>query len=146
MGEITLEQANTIIAAALSKGRGMNLPPLSVAVLDSGGHVKAIVREDGQSFMRVRVAQSKAWGALALGVHSRHIAERYEQGLRQEGFIGALNDLSGGQVIPLPGAVLVRREGGVIGAVGVAGAASEDDELCAVAGVEAIGVSADLDS
>jgi uncharacterized protein GlcG (DUF336 family) len=146
MTAITLEQANRIIEAALAKGREMNLAPLSVAVLDAGGHPKALAREDDQSFMRVYAAQSKAWGSLALGVHSRHIAKRYEQEPRQAGFINALNDLSTGRVIPLPGAVLVRADSGeILGAVGVAGAASEDDEVCAVAGVEAIGLSVDLE-
>ena len=146
MADITLAQANRIIEAALEKGREMNLAPLSIAVLDAGGHPKALAREDCQAFMRVYAAQSKAWGALALGVHSRHIAERYEQGPRQAGFINAMNDFSAGRVIPLPGAVLIHSESGdLIGAVGVAGAASEDDEMCAVAGIEAIGFTVDID-
>ena len=146
MAELTLAQAHRIIDAALSKGRELKLAPLSVAVLDAGGHPKALAREDNQSFMRVYTARSKAWGTLALGVHSRHIAERYEQAPRQAGFINALNDLSAGRVIPLPGALLIHNDSGeVLGAVGVAGAASEDDELCAMAGIEAIGYSVDLD-
>ena len=146
MTDITLAQANRIIEAALRKARDMNLAPLSVAVLDPGGHPKALAREDSQAYLRVYAAQSKAWGALALGVHSRHIAARYQQGPLQIGFINAMNDLSAGRVVPLPGAVLIRSESGeLMGAVGVAGAASEDDEVCAVAGVEAIGLRVELD-
>ena len=140
MNELTLENANRIIEAALARAREMELPPLSVAVLDAGGHLKALQREDGQAFLRVRVCQAKAWGALALGTDSANIAERYEQGLRQQGFFGALNAMSGGRLIPLPGGVLIHnRSGDIIGAVGVAGAVSEEDEACAMAGIAAAG-------
>jgi uncharacterized protein GlcG (DUF336 family) len=140
VNELTLENANRIIEAALAKARKMELPPLSVAVLDAGGHLKALQREDGQAFLRVRVCQAKAWGALALGTDSANIAERYEQGLRQQGFFGALNAMSGGRLIPLPGGVLIHnRSGDIIGAVGVAGAVSEEDEACAMAGIAAAG-------
>ncbi len=140
MNELTLENANRIIEAALAKAREMELPPLSVTVLDAGGHLKALQREDGQAFLRVRVCQAKAWGALALGTDSATIAERYEQGLRQQGFFEALNAMSGGRLIPLPGGVLIHnRSGDIIGAVGVAGAVSEEDEACAMAGIAAAG-------
>lgn len=142
MNELTLNQANRIIEATLAKAREMELPPLSVAVLDTGGHLKALQREDSQAYLRVQVCQAKAWGALALGTDTSRIAERYEQGIRQEGFIGAVNAMSGGRLIPLPGGVLIKDpEGTTIGAVGVAGAVSEDDEKCALAGIAAAGFS-----
>lgn len=145
MPDITLDQANQIITAALAKARDMKLKPLAVAVLDAGGHLKALAREDGQTFLRAKVCQAKAWGALAMGVHSRDLATRYEQETRQEGFIIALNAMSNGQVVALPGGLLIRDAAGtVIGAVGISGAASEDDELCAKAGIEAIGLTVDL--
>ena len=141
MSKLTLTQANDIIEAALSRARELKLPPISVAVLDPGGHLVALQREDGQSFLRVQVCQAKAWGALGLGVDSRQIAERFDSEQRQQGFIAALNALSGGKVVPLPGALLIRDEGGnVLGAVGVSGANSDDDEACAVSGIEAIGL------
>jgi uncharacterized protein GlcG (DUF336 family) len=140
MSKLTLAQANRIIEAALSRARELNLPPISVAVLDSGGHLVALQREDGQSFLRVQVCQAKAWGALGLGAHSRQIAERFDSEQRQQGFIAALNSLSGGSVIPLPGALLIRDDSSnVLGAVGVSGANSDDDEACAASGIEAIG-------
>jgi len=145
MNLLTLAQANTIIAAALAKARQMNLPPLGVAVLDPGGHLVALQREDGLSFVRVKVCQAKAYGALATGVHSRHIASRYREGVNQEGFVNALNDLTGGNIIPLPGGVIIREAGGgILGAVGISGASSEEDEACAVAGIEAAGYSVNL--
>lgn len=146
MAMITLTQANRIIEATLAKAREMKLPPMSVAIMEPGGHLKAMAREDGQSFLRARVCQSKAWAALALGVHTRHIAARYEKGGRESGFIASLNDLADGQVTPLPGGLLIRdADGEVIGSVGVSGAASEDDEICAKAGIEAIGLTVNLD-
>jgi uncharacterized protein GlcG (DUF336 family) len=141
MDQLTLEQANRLIEAALARARELSLPPVAVAVLDDGGHLKALQREDGVSFLRVQICQAKAWGALGLSSDSRGIAERYAQDILQQGFITALNAMSGGRVIPLPGGVLIRDPSGrVIGAVGVAGAASDDDEACARAGIEAIGL------
>jgi uncharacterized protein GlcG (DUF336 family) len=142
MTQLTLAQANQVIEAALGKAREMNLPPLGVAVMDAGGHLIALQRQDGLSFLRVRVCQAKAWGALAMGTHTRNLAERLRQGPNQEGFMVALNALSGGNVVPVPGGVLIRgKDGALLGAVGVSGAASEQDEACAVAGIEALGLS-----
>lgn len=138
---LTLEQANKLIEATLSMAREMNLPPVAVAVLDAGGHLKSLQREDGVSFLRVQVCQAKAWGALGMDVDSRDIAERYTQGLQQQGFVNALNAMTNGGLIPLPGGVLIRDEAGeVVGAVGVSGAVSDDDEICAKAGIDAIGL------
>lgn len=145
MSELTLKQANQLTEAALSMARQMDLPPVAVAVLDTGGHLKVLQREDGVSFLRVQICQAKAWGALGLATDSRHIAQRYAQDALQQGFINALNAMSGGKLIPLPGGVLIHDGSGRIkGAVGVAGAASDQDEACAVAGIEAIEMKADL--
>jgi uncharacterized protein GlcG (DUF336 family) len=144
MPELTLTHANRMIEAALAKARELDLPPLSVAVLDSGGHLKSLQREDGVSFLRVQICQAKAWGALGLAIDSGMIAQRYEQEKLQQGFITALNAMTGGQVIPLPGGLLIRdRSGQILGAVGVAGGPSDKDELCAKAGVAAIGLEGD---
>lgn len=138
---ISLQQSNAIIEAALAWARELGLPPIGVAVLDAGGHLKAFQAEDGLNFLRVRVCQAKAWGALGLGIGSDKIAERYESGGPNPGFIDALNALSGGNVIPLRGGLLIRaREGALIGAVGVSGALPEQDEDCARAGIEALGL------
>ena len=140
MSELSLGQANRLIDAALAMARNMDLPPLAVAVLDAGGHLKALQREDGVSFLRVQICQAKAWGALGLAIDSREIADRYQQDELQRGFINGLNAMSGGRMIPLPGGVLIRDGSGqVLGAAGVAGGPSDKDEICALAGVEAIG-------
>jgi len=138
---VSLQQSNAIIEAALVRSRELGLPPIGAAVLDAGGHLKAFQAEDGLNFLRVRVCQAKAWGALGLGIGSDKIAERYESGGPNPGFIDALNALSGGNVIPLRGGLLIHdREGALIGAVGVSGALPEQDEDCARAGIEALGL------
>jgi len=141
MPELTLGQANQLIEATLASARKMDMPPLAVAVLDTGGHLKSLQREDGVSFLRVQICQAKAWGALGLATDSRNLAERYQQDELQRGFINALNAMSDGRLIPLPGGVLIRDPSGqVLGAVGVAGGPSENDEICALAGIKAIGL------
>lgn len=136
---ITLEQANTIVVATLAKARELELPPIGVAVLDNGGHLKVFQAEDGLNFLRVKVCHAKAWGALGLGIDTDKIAERYASGGPNPGFINALNAMSGGNVIPLRGGLLIHNEKQqLIGAVGVSGALPEQDEACARSGLNAL--------
>ena len=116
------------------------MPPLAVAVLDSGAHLKALQREDGVSFLRVDIARAKAWGALAMACNTDLIAERYNQDAQQQGFIDALNSMTDGKIIPLPGGVLVRdADDAIIAAVGAAGGVSQDDAACVQSAIEAAG-------
>jgi uncharacterized protein GlcG (DUF336 family) len=134
--ELSLQQANRIIDAVQQAARARNMPPIAVAVLDTGAYLKAFQREDGVSFLRVQIAQAKAWGALAMACNTDQLAERYNQGGQQQGFIEALNAMTGGRIIPLPGGVLVRDENnGILAAVGAAGGVSEDDEACVQAAI-----------
>ncbi len=140
MTELGLRQANELIDAVLRVAREKSMPPLAVAVLDPGAHLKAFQREDGVSFLRAQIAQAKAWGALAMACDTDQLAERYRQGDVQTGFIDALNAMTGGRIIPLPGGVLVRNDQNeIIAAVGAAGGPSEDDEACVRAALEALG-------
>ena len=141
MAELTLNQANQLIEEVLNTARKKEMPPIAVAVLDSGGHLKSFQREDGVSFLRVQISQAKAWGALGMGSNSDTFADRYNQDDLQRGFINAVNAMTGGQLIPLPGGVLVRNtDGEIVAAVGAAGGVSNDDEECVIAGIEAIGL------
>jgi uncharacterized protein GlcG (DUF336 family) len=116
------------------------MPPLAVAVLDTGAYLKSFQREDGVSFLRVQIAQAKAWGALAMACNTDLLAERYSQGGQQQGFIDALNAMTVGKIIPLPGGVLVRDgSGSIVGAIGAAGGVSEEDEACVHAAIKAAG-------
>ncbi|MFY0310313.1 heme-binding protein [Leisingera sp. D0M16] len=135
MAGISLDQARTIIRAALEKGRELNLKPLSVVVLDAGGHVQAFEREDGAAPGRFAIAHGKAYGAVMLGMAGTAQMARAEA---QAYFMAAVNGVYGGQVVPVPGGVLVRNgSGDVIGAVGVTGDTSDNDAAAAVAGIEA---------
>jgi len=136
---LTLEKAQTIIAAAFQKGGEQAMKPLSVAVLDAGGHVVAFARQDGSSNLRFKIAEGKAAGAIALGMGSRAIFERAQQ---QPYFVGALNGLMDGAMVPVPGGVLIMENGSMIGGVGVTGDTSDNDEIAAIAGVEAAGFAA----
>ena len=140
MNELDLQQANELILEVLRMAHEKSLPPLAVAVLDSGAHLKAFQREDGVSFLRTQIAQAKAWGALAMACNTDQFAERYRQGEVQQGFINALNTMTDGKIIPLPGGVLVRNDRGeIIAAVGAAGGPSEDDEACVCTAIESLG-------
>jgi len=141
---LTLDHALTIVQAALRKGREMGLAPLAVAVLDEGGHLKAFGREDGAGIIRPQIAMGKAWGTLGMGVGSRTLAKRLVDNPQSQPFFVALNAMSDGRVVPVPGGVLIRDAGrAVIGAVGISGDTSDKDEACAVAGIEAAALSAD---
>ncbi|MGD1879649.1 MAG: heme-binding protein [Kiloniellaceae bacterium] len=141
MRVITLAEANQIIEVTLTVAAEMKLKPLTVAVLDAGGHLKALARQDNTSTLRPEVAQGKARGAISLGIGSRAIFRRAQE---QPFFIQAINGLAGGSLVPVPGGVLVRDgDGSIVGAVGVTGDSSDNDETCAVAGIEAAGYTAD---
>lgn len=137
---LTLSQADTIIDAAIEQGRQRQLAPLAVAVLDVGGHLIAFKRENGAGFLRFDIAYGKAWGALGLGFGTREIAER---AAKLPVFYGALSAMSQGRVVPSPGGVLIADEHAqVIGAVGVSGDIGDNDEVCAIAGITTLGLSA----
>lgn len=136
---ITLRKSQTILKAALAKAREMELKPLTVVVLDAGGHVIAAAREDGASPGRFELARGKAYGSVMLGIAGTAQRDRAEA---QAYFVQAMNGLYGGRFVPVPGGVLVRdRKGAVVGAVGVTGDTSENDAAVALAGIEAAGLS-----
>ncbi|HXO03153.1 MAG TPA: heme-binding protein [Stellaceae bacterium] len=142
MSNVTLTQASTIIDQALAKGRELNLHPLTVVVLDAGGHLVAMKREDKSGILRTEIATGKAWGTLGMGFGGREFARRAAGGGAV--FLQALMAASGGRVVPAPGGVLIRDNAGdIIGAVGISGDTSDKDETCAVAGITAVGLNAD---
>jgi uncharacterized protein GlcG (DUF336 family) len=135
---ISLEHARAIISATREHGRAHGLKPLTVVVLDAGGHVLALEREDGSGYGRPQIAQGKAAGALAMGTSSRVLGEMAAD---RPTFINALSAAWDGKLIPAAGGVLVRDEAGtLIGAVGVSGDLSDKDEEAAQAGIHAAGL------
>ncbi|MFD5276835.1 heme-binding protein [Pseudarthrobacter sp. NPDC058362] len=135
-----LETAQAIITKALETGQQEGFKPLTVVVLDAGGHVIAAARQDGASNNRFDIAHGKAYGALAMGVGSRALMERAEQ---QAYFISAAAASLGGRLIPVPGGVLVRDgDGGLLGAVGITGDTSDNDETAALKAIASAGLTA----
>jgi uncharacterized protein GlcG (DUF336 family) len=141
MQSLTLAQASTIIDVALKTGRDSNFLPLVVAVLDAGGHLVAYKREDKSGILRFEIAFGKAWGALGMGLGSRTLAGRAP---KQPAFFTALASISQGRLVPGPGGVLIRdKDGDIIGACGISGDVADNDEKCAIAGIQAAGLTAD---
>ncbi len=138
---LTLKQAQTIVEAALQKGREKNMRPLSVAVLDARGCLLAYAMEDG-GLLREVVAKGKAYGALGMGRSSRALEQFAKD---RPHFMNALIEASGGRLVPVPGGVLIKEGGAIVGAVGISGDTSDNDETAAVAGIEAAGLVAGLD-
>ncbi|WAJ26948.1 GlcG/HbpS family heme-binding protein [Antarcticirhabdus aurantiaca] len=135
---LDLDTARRIISGALFAARSRNFKPLTVAVLDAGGALVALEREDGSSPMRPAIAIGKANGAVQMGLGSRALMKRAEQ---QPFFIQSMNALAGGSLVPVPGGVLLKSADGVVlGAVGVTGDTSDNDEIAALAGAEAAGL------
>lgn len=141
MTTITLTDATTILDGALAAGRHHSFNPLTVLILDPGGHVVAAKREDGSGIVRFELAMGKAYGALGFGIGSRALAGRAQ---KVPNFMMAAAMASGGRVVPAPGGVLIKDgDGAVIGAVGISGDTGENDEKCALAGIQAAGFVGD---
>lgn len=137
--KLTLDKANVIADRTLAKARDAKYRPMCVAVLDEGGHLKVLKREDAASILRPDIAIGKAWGAVGMGESSRSLSERLKE---RPAFLGALSVMSQGKVVPVAGGVLVMDSADgneIIGAVGVSGGTAEEDEACAIAGIEAAG-------
>lgn len=138
--KLDLDTAQKIVSAALDWRRGHGMKPITVAVLDSGGFLIALAREDGTSNLRPDIAQGKARGAIGMGLGSRALFERAQS---QPYFIQAMNTIAEGSLVPVPGGVLIKADGQVLGAVGITGDSSDNDETCAIAAIEAAGFTAD---
>ena len=138
---VTLAQASSIVDVALKKARELKQMPQTLVVLDPGGHVVCAKREDGSGIIRFEIAVGKAYGALGMGWGSRTMMERAAQ---NPNFLTAIAAASGGRLVPNPGGVLIRDGGNqIVGALGISGDTADNDEIIAVAGIEAAGLKAD---
>lgn len=138
---ITLDMALKMIEVALHEAANRGLKPLAVAVLDARGSIKASAAQDGTSLLRDKVAHGKAFGSLGLGLGSRAIFNRAQT---QPYFVSAVNAVADGSLVPVPGGVLARNERGeILGAVGISGDTSDNDEICAIAAINAVSLVPD---
>lgn len=136
---LTLAQAVAIAEKTLDAGRAAGYKPLTAAVLDSGGNLKVLIRDDGSDFLRPDIAIGKAWGALGMGMSSRAIAELASE---RPQFAGSLSTLAGGKLVPAAGGLLIHdTRGEIVGAVGVSGDISDNDEECARLGIQSAGLT-----
>lgn len=139
--ELTLTQAKDIIKYAFAEQKTQGFKAMAIVVLGAGGAIKASESQDGTSQLRPKVAHGKAFGAYSLGLGSRALFERAKV---QPFFIQAMNSLCDGALVPVPGGVLIRsKDGALLGAVGITGDNSDNDEMCCVVGIEAVGLVAD---
>lgn len=137
---IGLQQASDVVDSALAYAREAKFPPMTVVVLDAGGRMVAMKREDGSSLLRPEIATGKAFGSLGMGMGSRALGERAQT---HPAFVTSITMLAGGQLIPVAGGVLVLDQDSlVLGAVGVSGALPDQDEECALKGVGSVGLKA----
>jgi uncharacterized protein GlcG (DUF336 family) len=138
---LSLDAARQIADTALALGRSRGMAPLAVAVLDARGVLRAYLAEDGTSLLRFDIAFGKAWGTLGMGFGGRELARR---ATRAPAFMTALQTMSEGRMVPAAGGVLIRNSAGaILGAVGISGDSSDNDELCAISGIEKAGLAAD---
>lgn len=141
MAKLSLSKANKIVREALKKGHEQSMKPLTVVVLDAGGHMVAMQREDNSSILRPQVAQGKAFGCIAVGMGSRWLNAQAET---RPHFLEGLSNVSGGKIVAVPGGVLIKTNSGeIIGAVGITGDTSDNDEMAAIAGIQAAQFVAD---
>ena len=126
-----------IVDRGLAHARAAKIRPLCIAVLDDGGNLKALKRDDGASILRPTIAIGKAWGAIGMGESSRHLGNRLKD---MPAFLGALSDMSGGKVVPVPGGVLIMVGETIVGAAGASGASADEDEAAVIAGIKAAGL------
>ena len=140
--QVTLEKANLMIQNAINKAREIKINPIMVVLLDHRGAIKACLGEDGVSSLRFKIAHGKANGAFQMGMGSRALFNRAEQ---QAYFINAVNALTDGALVAVPGGVLIKdKNNNIAGALGISGDTSDNDEIAAVAGIESVGYIADI--
>jgi len=136
-GDITLEESLSICKEVLKKGRELKLMPLTVTVVDVAGVIRATMSEEGSGLIRSDIAYAKAWTCLAFNVSSNTLRDIFESQPRLAPAVSGMQTLADGKLVPTPGGMLIQKDGKNIGAVGVTGDVSDQDEICAIAGIEA---------
>ena len=141
MPGVNLKEAALIVDAAIVKARQIQCHPMTIAVVDAGGCLVALKREDGSGNLRPDIALAKAWGAVGMGIGGRAMAER---ATKSPAFWASLDVISQGRIAPVPGGVLILRGGVVVGAVGATGDVPDNDEACALEGAQKAGFATEV--
>lgn len=113
--------------------------PITVTVVDVAGVIRATLAEDGSGFTRADVAYAKAWSCIAAGFSTSTLRDIIEEQPRLDKAINGMQIMANGKLIPTPGGLIIQKDGKNIGAVGISGDRSDEDEICAIAGIEDAG-------
>lgn len=141
MTALTLQTCRLIADTALATGREKGMKPLGIVIVDARGAVRLTLVEDGNALLRADIAHGKAFGCVAVGVGGRTLDRMARE---RPHFMTALGGLSRDRLTPVPGGVLIRDAAGtLLGAIGVSGDTSDNDEVCAIAGINAAGLTPD---
>lgn len=141
MAGLPLRKAQKIVKLALAEAGVRALKPLCVVVLDERGAVKAAASQEGTSLMRFEIAFGKAFGALGIGMGSRAL---HKMATERPHFVAGYGAATQGRMVPVAGGVLIKdAKGALLGAVGISGDTSDNDEACAVAGIGGVGLIGD---
>jgi uncharacterized protein GlcG (DUF336 family) len=138
---LNLTQATEIANGALAKAREIGCKPMTVAVVDAGGCLMVLMREDGSGNLRPDIAFAKAWGPIGMGIGGRAMAKR---AMDTPAFWAALNTISSGRIAPVAGGVLILKEGKVVGSLGMSGDLPDNDEACSIAGAQSAGFETEV--
>jgi len=144
MADLTLDIANHIVSGAIRHAREISAAPLCVAVLDNRGIVRALQTEDGCALLRPDIAQGEAWGNIGLGVSTRSMRSAFEENPDMNPAFYSFMNLASGRLVPSPGGVFILDGDEIIGAIGISGDHPDVDEACAVAGIESMGLTAQI--
>ena len=140
-GEISLEESLMICHESIKKAREEGFMPITVTVVDVAGVIRATLAEDGSGLTRADVAYAKAWSCIAAGFSTSALRDRIEEQPRLDKAINGMQIMANGKLIPTPGGLIIQKDGKNIGAVGISGDRSDEDEICAIAGIEAAGLA-----
>ena len=138
-GEISLEESLKICHESIKKARAEGFMPITVTVVDVAGVIRATLAEDGSGLTRADVAYAKAWSCIAAGFSTSALRDRIEEQPRLDKAINGMQIMANGKLIPTPGGLIIQKDGKNIGAVGISGDRSDEDEICAIAGIEDAG-------
>jgi len=125
---VSLEQARKVIAAGEREAQKQG-QPMNIAVVDNGGNLVAFVRMDGAWLGSIDISQKKAWTSRAFDIETKALSGPAQPGQQFYG-IHASND---GKVMIFAGGIPLKRNGAVVGAVGVSGGSGAQDQAVAEA-------------
>ena len=138
---LSLAVADRIVDAALGAAADHGFPPMTVVVLDAGGHLLVVKRDERSGIGRVEIAMGKAHGCLSMGFGGRELARRADAVPK---FFTSIGQVLPHGIVPVAGGALIRDDKGtLLGSIGISGGTSDDDEICVIAGVNSVGLVAD---